>query len=709
MSEAVTLERRGGVAVILVDNPPVNAIGRAVRAGLMEAARTIAADGSIGAAVLACRGRTFMAGADIREFDTGIGPPGFHETFDTLEALDKPIVAAIHGTALGGGAEAALACHYRVAAPDAKIGLPEVNLGIVPGAGGTQRLPRLIGVEAALDVILSATPVAADKARSLGIVDAVVTGDLVEGAVAFARALLAEGKGPRRASALTVAPPPDGWFAAKRADVAKKMRGRQAPLSAIDAVEASLTLPFAEGLALEKRLNDAARMGTEARSLRHVFFAEREARRVPGLSDTVQPRPVRAVGIVGAGTMGGGITMCFADAGIPVVLLDATQEGLDRGLGIVRGNYARMVERGKLTAADLDVRLSLIRGELDYAALAHVDLVIEAVFEGMDLKKQVFAALDRVCKPGCVLATNTSSLDVDEIAAATSRPQDVLGLHFFSPANVMPLVEVVRGGKTGDAALATGLDVVKTIKKTAVVSGVCFGFIGNRMLDVYGREAQRLLLEGATPAQVDAALEAFGMAMGPFAVYDLAGVDVGVRIRQERAKRHKGSPGALPDDPTYFLPSSLIVECGWHGQKTGRGFYRYDAGTRARTQNPEAESLIRAKALELGIPQRGIDAREILERCLFALINEGARILEDGIALRASDIDVVYISGYGFPRWRGGPMFHADTVGLPAVLDRILEFRATFDPRYWQPAPLLERLAREGSGFAAWDDSRAGR
>ncbi len=706
MSEAVTLERRDGIALILVDNPPVNAIGRAVRAGLVRAAAEIAADPGIRAAVLACRGRTFMAGADIKEFDTGIGPPGFHETFDALEALDKPIVAAIHGTALGGGAEAALACHYRVAAPDAKIGLPELSLGIIPGAGGTQRLPRLIGAEAALDVILAGTPVPADKARKFGIVDAVVTGDLLEGAVAFAKALLADGKGPRRASALTVAPPPDGWFAAKRADVAKKMRGRQAPLSAIDAVEASLTLPFAEGLALEKRLNDAARMGTEARSLRHVFFAEREARRVPGLSDSVQPRPVRAVGIVGAGTMGGGIAMNFANAGIPVVLLDATREGLDRGLGIVRGNYARMVERGKLTAADLDARMALIRGDLDYAALADVDLVIEAVFEGMDLKKQVFAALDRACKPGCVLATNTSSLDVDEIAAATSRPQDVLGLHFFSPANVMPLVEVVRAAKTGEEALATGLDVVKTIRKTGVVSGVCFGFIGNRMLDVYGREAQRLLLEGATPAQVDAALEGFGMAMGPLAVYDLAGVDVGVRIRQERAKRPKGSPGALPDDPTYFLPSGLIVERGWMGQKTGRGFYRYDPATRARTPDPEVDALLRDTALSLGIPQREIGADEIVDRCMLALINEGARILEDGIALRASDIDVVYTAGYGFPRWRGGPMFHGDTVGLPAVLARIQEFRATLDPRYWQPAPLLERLAREGSSFAAWDRSR---
>lgn len=706
MSEAVTLERRDGIALILVDNPPVNAIGRAVRSGLTRAAETIAADPDIRAAVLACRGRTFMAGADIREFDTGIGPPGFHDTFAALEALAVPLVAAIHGTALGGGAEAALACHYRVAAPDAKIGLPELSLGIIPGAGGTQRLPRLVGAQAALEIILAGTPVPAETARTLGLIDAIVDGDLLEGAVAFARSLLADGKGPRRSGALDVAPPPEGWFAAKRAEVAKTMRGRQAPFAAIDAVEASLTLPLAEGLALETRLNDAARMGTEARSLRHLFFAEREARRIPGLSDDVRPRPVRAVGIVGAGTMGGGIAMTFANAGIPVVLLDATREGLDRGLGILRGNYARMVERGRLTPAELESRMALIRGDLDYAALADVDLVIEAVFEGMELKRQVFAALDHACKPGCVLATNTSSLDVDEIAAATGRPQDVLGLHFFSPANVMPLVEVVRAAKTSDEALATGLEVVKTIRKTGVVSGVCFGFIGNRMLDVYGREAQRMLLEGATPAQVDAALEAFGMAMGPLAVYDLAGVDVGVRIRQERAKRPAGSPGALPDDPTYFLPSSLIVERGWLGQKAGRGFYRYDPATRARTPDPEVEALLRDTALSLGIPQREISGREIVERCLFALVNEGARILEDGIALRASDIDVVYTAGYGFPRWRGGPMFHADTVGLPAVLARILEFQATLDPRYWQPAPLLERLARDGTGFAAWDKGR---
>ncbi|MFM2041932.1 MAG: hypothetical protein RLY86_508 [Pseudomonadota bacterium] len=710
VADVVTVEQRGDVAIVWVDAPPVNAINQAVRAGLQAAFAGIAADASVKAAVLACRGRTFMAGADIKEFDTGIGAPAYHTVFNGIEAVEKPVVAALHGTALGGGTEAALACHYRVADKGAKIGLPELSLGIIPGAGGTQRLPRLIGIGAALDVILGGKPVAAADARRMGLVDAVAAGDVTDAAVDFARTLVAEGKGPRRTRDLpldTAAFGPD-WFAAKRAAVAKSMKHRNAPQRAIDAVEAATTLPFEEGLALETQLTDACKKTTESLALRHVFFAERDVRRIPGLAADTPTRPIRSVGIIGAGTMGGGIAMCFVDAGIPVTLIDATRAGLDRGIATITKNYERMVQRGRIDQAGLEARLARITPALTYDALSTVDLVIEAVFEDMDLKKRIFGELDRVCRPGAILATNTSTLDIDEIATATARPGDVLGLHFFSPANVMPLLEIVRAKRTADDVLATALDIAKTIRKTGVVAGVCYGFIGNRLMDPYGREAERLVLEGAGLARVDGVLEDFGMAMGILAVYDMAGVDVGVRIREQRAQLPKGTPGSLPDDPTFYLPSTLMVERGRLGQKTGAGFYRYDPETRARQPDPEVEAIMAAAAAEHGIPRRDdITDQEILERCLFAMINEGAKVLEEGIALRAADIDVVYTAGYGFPRWRGGPMFHADTVGLATVLERILHFRETLDPQYWQPAPLLEKLARDGSSFAAWEKARS--
>ncbi len=695
MSELVSVSTQGDIAVVTVDSPPVNTLSRDVRAGLEECFASLRARPEVKAVVLACAGKTFLSGGDMREFETGILEPGYHEVLRLIEDGPVPVVAALHGTVMGGGLETAIACHYRVALDGTRLGLPEITLGIIPGAGGTQRMPRLIGLEPALDMMLGGKPLTAAQAQELGLVDAVAAADVTNAAIAFARELVAAGKGPRRTREMGVAGAGKAGevIAARRAQAAKTLKNRNSPNVLLDAVQAAVDLPFDAGIARERELSNQVERAVEGRAFRHLFFGERELRRIPGLPADTKPREIAQVGIVGAGTMGGGISMCFANAGIPVTIVDTTQEALDRGLATIRKNYERSVSRGSLKPEQLESRMALIVPTLDYAALKDADLIIEAVFENMALKKEIFARLDGVAKPGAILGTNTSTLDIDEIAAVTRRPQDVIGLHFFSPANVMQLLEIVQCAKTAPDVVVTALDIAKTIRKVGVVAKVCYGFIGNRMMDPYGREAERCVMEGATPEEVDSALEDFGMAMGILAVYDLAGVDIGHLTRVERAH-------LLPDDPTFYRPSALLTERGWLGQKRGRGYYRYDGGK--RTPDPEVIALIREEAARLGVPQRKPSQREIRERCLYAMINEGARILEEGVALRASDIDIVYTAGYGFPRYRGGPMFYADTVGLKAIYDKLLQFRTSLDPQYWQPAPLLEKLALAGAGFSQW-------
>jgi 3-hydroxyacyl-CoA dehydrogenase len=698
----VTFSVDGEVAVVMIDSPPVNAVNQGVRAGLKRVFTELHGRGGIRAIVLGCAGKTFVAGADIKEFDTGIAPPGYHEVLRLIEDSPVPVVAAVQGTALGAGTEIALACHYRVAHEGARFGLPELSLGIIPGAGGTQRLPRVVPLETALDMTLTGKPLPAAKAAEAGLVDQVVAADVVPAAVAYARELVAGGAGPRRTreQAVKGAAGAADLFAARRAQVARTMRNRQSPIALITALQAAVEQPFDEGLQVEGRLSSQLEQATESKALRHLFYAEREVRKIPGLGPDIAPRPMARVGIVGAGTMGGGIAMCCANVGIPVVLVDATQQNLDRGLATIRRNYERSVTRGSLKPEQMEERLKLITPTLEYAALGTADLIIEAVFENMALKKDIFRKLDAVARPGAILGTNTSTLDIDEIAAVTRRPQDVIGLHFFSPANVMQLLEIVQAGQTAPDVVVSALELARRIRKTGVVAKVCYGFIGNRMMDPYGREAERCVLEGATPAQVDGALEHWGMAMGILAVYDLAGIDVGYLTRAER--KH-----LLPDDPTFYRPTAVLYEHGWMGQKSGRGYYRYDGADRKRTEDPEVIALLQEEARRLNVPQRQPGAQEIQERCLYAMINEGALLLEEGVALRASDIDVVYTAGYGFPRYRGGPMFYADTVGLRTVYDRIMEFQRTLDPRYWQPAPLLKKLALAGSSFAKWQAGQA--
>ncbi|MDP1612195.1 MAG: 3-hydroxyacyl-CoA dehydrogenase NAD-binding domain-containing protein [Sulfuritalea sp.] len=701
MSEAVSCTTSGDIAVVTIDSPPVNAVNQAVRAGLKRVFGELRGKSEIKAIVLACAGRTFIAGADIKEFDTGIAEPGYHEVLRLIEDSPVPVVAAVHGTALGAGTEIALSCHYRVAHEGARFGLPELSLGIIPGAGGTQRLPRLVALDVALDMMLSGKPLPAAKALEAGLADAVVGGELLPSAVAFATELVAKGAAPRRTreQAVKGVEMADELFAAKRAQVAKTMRNRQSPIALLDAVQAAVDNPFDAGLKIESQLSSQLEQATESRALRHLFHAEREVRKIPGLPAGVKARPVTRVGIVGAGTMGGGISMCFANAGIPVTILDTAQANLDRGLATIRKNYERSVSRGSLKPEQAEQRLGLITPTLDYAALGDADVIIEAVFENMALKKEIFTRLDAVAKPGAILGTNTSTLDIDEIAAITGRPQDVIGLHFFSPANVMQLLEIVQCGKTAPDVVVTALDIAKTIKKTGVVAKVCYGFIGNRMMDPYGREAEHCVLEGATPEEVDSALESWGMAMGILAVYDMAGVDIGHLTRVARAH-------LLPKDPGFYRPSAMLTERGWIGQKAGRGYYRYDGADRKRAADPEVIEMLHAEGARLGIAQRKPGRQEIIERCLYSMINEGALLLEEGIALRASDIDVVYTAGYGFPRYRGGPMFYADTVGLKVIYDKIMEFQKTLDPQYWQPAPLLKKLAEAGSSFAQYQSEQ---
>jgi len=696
------LQRHGEILVLVVDNPPVNTITAAARAAMSEALTHAAADTTARALILRCEGNNFFTGADINEFS---GPPKeaeYRALWAKFEGLRIPVIAAMHGSAMGGGLEIALACHYRVATPAAKFTLPEVTLGIIPGAGGTQRLPRLMGIDNALRMIFDAKPVDAPKAVQLGLIDEIIQGELVEGALAYARRLITEGKGPRPTAERAVEPAsltPE-LTAKWEAEARRMYPNRTAALTALEAVSATARMPFAEGLLFEEQLANRTKNTVEAKGSIHVFFAERESRKVDGLPPG-EARPLKTGGVVGAGTMGGGISIAFANARVPVTLLDANQAGLDKGMATIDATFESMVKRGRIDAAEKARRMALIKPTLRYEDLGDCDVIIEAVFEDMNLKKQVFAQLEKVAKPEALLASNTSTLDMDELAASTGRPQDVIGLHFFSPANVMPLLEVVRPKAASPTSIRTAMELAKSLRKTPVLARVCYGFIGNRMMEGYAREAQRIALEGETPRRVDSVLEGFGMAMGILAVFDMAGVDVGVNV-------HRVNAAHYPPDPSYYQADIALHAAGRLGQKTGKGYYRYEKGDRTRYDDPEALALIAAKAVEVGVTPRSHTDEEILERCIYPLLNEGLRILDEGIAQRASDVDVVWCAGYGFPRYRGGPMFYADTIGLPALLAGMEKYRAIFGPMHWEPAPLLVRLVREGRTLADWDKERRG-
>lgn len=697
----VSLTTDQDVAVISVNNPPVNTITTVVREELAAALDALEQLPAIRAVILMCEGSTFFSGADIGEFS---GPPReaeYRALFSRFETLSMPVIAAMHGTVLGGGLEIALACHYRIATSRSRFGFPEVTLGIIPGAGGTQRMPRLIGADRSLDLILGARPVDAPTALEYGFIDAIIEGDVRQVAIGYARRLLVEGKGPRRTGEQNVDPNTASPEAIERLTTYATTHypNRTAPLTAIEAVRASVVMPLSKGLLYEEELVNQAKLTPECKGSVHVFFAERETRKVPDLPPRTMGRTVSKAAVVGAGTMGGGIAICFANAGVPVVLLDVDQEAIDRGRAGIERTYASMVKRGRLTDAEKAQRLSLIRFSLDYADLDDADVIIEAVFESMDLKKKIFSALDKAAKAGAILATNASTLDVQQIALATSRPQNVIGMHFFSPANVMPLLEVVRTGLTSPETIRTVMDLARPLRKTPVLANVCYGFIGNRMMEGYAREAQRMVLEGATPRQVDSALEQWGMAMGILGVFDMAGVDVGVNV-------HKANADRYPIDPTYYQADFALVEAGRLGQKNGKGYYRYELGDRRRHDDPDALAILQKRASDLQVPQRRHSDQEIVERCLYALINEGFRILEERIALRAADIDVVWTNGYGFPRYRGGPMFYAETIGLPVILTGIQTYREEFGPMHWELAPLLVELARTGRTIAEWERSR---
>ncbi len=670
------LTREGEVAVITLNNPPVNALNLAMRDGLVAALKQANDDPGAKAVLLICAGRTFIAGADITEFDKVQKGAGFKEAQDAFDGMTKPLVAAIHGSALGGGLEVAMCCHYRVAVASARFGQPEVNLGLIPGAGGTQRLPRLVGVPKALEMIATGKPIGADDALANGLIDEIVPDDLKAGAMAFIRKLPAEGKGIRRTRDMQEKVSGDfaPVFAFARG---QNMRGFEAPMDAIAAVEGATKLPFDQGIALEQKLFEARRVSAQSLALRYLFFAERKVAKIPDVPDDTPTLSISKVGIVGAGTMGGGIAMNFANAGIPVTIAEVKQDALEHGLSVVKKNYDASAAKGRFTREDVDRRMALIQGTLKFEDLKDCDLIIEAVFERMDVKKDVFARLDKIAKPGAILASNTSFLNIDEIAAVTSRPDHVLGLHFFSPANVMKLLEIVRGAKTGKEVIATAMKLAKTIGKVGVLVGVGYGFVGNRMLAARAAEADKMLMEGAKPWDIDRVLVQFGFPMGGFAMWDLAGVDLGW-VKEE-------SKGETLRD--------LLNEMGRKGQKTGAGYYDYDPATRKATPSPVTEKLLGDLWARKGLTARPISDQEILERQIYPMINEGARILEEGKASRASDIDIVWLYGYGFPAWRGGPMYYADTIGLDTVLAGVKRYG-------WKPSALLEKLAAEKKKFA---------
>jgi 3-hydroxyacyl-CoA dehydrogenase len=700
VNNLVRTTRDKDVAVITIDNPPVNALSPAVPEAIWAAIDEANADLGLKAVVMIGAGRTFVAGADIKEFGkitSGASPRRSLLPFLLhVEDSGKPVVMAIHGTAFGGGLELAIAGHYRVASPTAQVGQPEVKLGIIPGAGGTQRLPRLVGVAKAVEMCADGKPVLAQEAAALGLVDQLIDGDLLAGAVAFAREISGKpaAKTRERTEKLGAAAENAAIFAAARAAAAKKQRGFKAPLAAIDAVEAATKLPFEQGCQVEAELFNECLFSDQSKALIHIFFGEREVGKIPDIPRETPLIAVNRVAVVGSGTMGGGIAMVFANAGIPVLLKDVDETALDAGMGKLRRNYATSVERGRFTQAFVDERLNLITPVLTYDEFYGVDMVVEAVFEGMALKKSVFADLDRATRPGAILATNTSSLSIDEIAAATSRPEAVIGTHFFSPANVMRLLEIVRGRKSSKEVIATCMQLSKKLGKIAVLVGNCRGFVGNRMFGPYRREAQFLVEEGAEVEAVDRVLVAFGNAMGPFATADLAGLDVRWRIRKEYS--HLEKPGIRQP-----FAEDRLCELGRYGQKTLKGWYQYDDSRRA-SPDPEVNALLSKWRAEAGIPQRQISPEEIVDRCIYALINEGARILAEGYALRAVDIDIIYVNGYGFPAYRGGPMWYADAVGLPKVYHCICQFQQQHG-ELWSPAPLIKHLAEAGKTFAEFD------
>ncbi len=686
VSQSVSLEVEDGIAVITIDNPPVNALSSHVRDGIADGVEQAIADDSVTAIVLICAGRTFIAGADITEFGGASKGRSLPETQATMENSPKPIVAAIHGTALGGGLETAMAAHYRVAIDSAEFGLPEVKLGLLPGAGGTQRLPRVTGVQKALEMMTSGDRIGADEALECGLINEIVD-DLKAGAMAFARKAVDEGwplvKIRDFDEKLQAAKDDPEIFTRFRAKTARKTRGFLAPEYNIQCIEAAVNMPFDEGIKFERERFTELMNGTQSAAQRYYFFAERQAAKIPDVPKDTPQIEINTAGIIGAGTMGGGIAMNFANVGIPVIIVDRDQASLDKGLGVVRKNYERSVKSGRLTMEDVDARMALISGATSREALADVDIVIEAVFEFMDLKKEIFADLDRICKPGALLASNTSALDVNEIASATSRPESVIGMHFFSPANVMKLLENVRGDATSDTVIATAMAVGKRIGKIPALVGVCQGFVGNRILAQRRIEADNMALEGAPPAMIDDVLYDFGFPMGPFAMSDLAGLDIGWD----------------PEKSTGSTVKELINESGRHGQKNGRGYYTYDPETRAKTPDPEVVAMIKAFGESKGVEQREFTEEIILDRCLLPMVNEGAKILEEGIAIRPSDIDVIWINGYGWPVYTGGPMFWADTVGLDVVVEKIKHYSAMLGGRHWELSPLLERLAAEGKTF----------
>src|SRR5512134_2513998 len=688
MSDVAAYSVTDGIAVITMNNPPVNGLGNALRAALMAHLKNAEADPAVKGAVIIGTAKAFSGGADIREFGKPREKPDLFEVNDQQDAMTKPLVAAIGGFALGGGLELALGCHYRVALPRAQLGLPEVKLGILPGSGGTQRLPRIIPMAEAVGMMTSGATIHAEKAKELGLVDEIVTGDLLEGAMQF----LQEPRAIRRIRDMKAKLDGEakGFFAKVREQVAKQSRGYPAPLEIVACAEAAATLPFDEGRKVEREGFNRLVSTPESQALRHMFFAERQTSKIPDVPEDTQVRPIKKAAVIGAGTMGGGIAMCFANAGIPVTVIETTQQALDKGLEKVKANYAATVAKGRMAQPEMDKRMGLIRGTVNLAQAADADIVIEAVFERMDVKQDLLKKLDAVVKKGAILATNTSTLDVDQIAAATTRPQDVIGTHFFSPANVMRLLEVVRGKKTAKDVLATVMQLGKRLKKVAVVSGVCDGFIGNRMLEQYIRQSLFLVDEGASPQQIDGALQRFGFAMGPFAMGDLAGLDIGYAIRK---RRYIEKPHI-----TYSRIADRVVEMGRLGQKTGKGWYRYEPGNRTPLPDPEIDALIASYRAEIKVAPRAISDDEIVQRCVYALVNEGAKILEEGIALRASDIDVVYLTGYGFPIRTGGPMFHAQQVGLEKVVETMKRFAENrhADPAFWQPAQLLVEAAKAG-------------
>ena len=687
---AVTTTFRDGIAVITFDNPPVNGMGLAVRRGLLDALSAANADDAVHGIVITGGGKVFSGGADIKEFNTPRAEqaPNLHDVIAKVEASPKPVCIAINGTALGGGLELSLGANYRVANAKADVGLPEVKIGILPGAGGTQRLPRVVGLETALNMIVSGASVPAAKLAGTALFDAVVDGDPVDAAVELLNGKIAAGgPHPRVRDRKVEHDDAEALLAWARMGVAAASANYPAPLRCVDAVAASLK-PFDVGMAIEREGFTVLLNSPESKALRHAFFGERAASKIDDIGADVQAREIRTVGVIGAGTMGGGISMNFLNAGIPVTLVETSQDALDRGIATIRRNYEASAKKGKLTDEQVEQRMGLVTPSLSYDALCDADLVIEAVYEDYAVKQAVFEKIDAVAKPGAILATNTSTLDVDRVAAFTKRPQDVLGLHFFSPANVMRLLEVVRGARTANDVMATAMAMAKRIRKTAVVSGVCDGFIGNRMIEQYSRQAGFLLDEGALPQQVDRAAEAFGFAMGPFRMGDLAGNDIGWAIRK---RRYIEKPGMV-----YPKNGDLLCEMGRYGQKTGKGWYDYVAGDRTAHPSAEVEAMIVAQSKELGLERRAISDQEIVERLVYALTNEGARLLEEGIAARASDIDIVYLFGYGFPPWRGGPMFHADQVGLYNVLAAMRGYARGHRGEAWAPAPLLVELADAG-------------